>query len=123
MFKKNLIFSFFVIFLLILLTNLTAKDNFSATIYLKETNEIGKTVYEDKQKVVLEKNNINKNIRYKEILELILLRIKKFEKKFKSEEVLFLDTIIDKSKNKWTITITVKDKETSISHFISKQKI
>jgi hypothetical protein len=105
-----------------MIINLTAQQFFEAIIKIKETNLNGNIIYNEEKKILFNNNKIKENIKYKNILKLILNKVYISEQKYIGEDLFLIETVNDLDDNVWTVTITVTDKDVSISHFISKQK-
>jgi hypothetical protein len=111
----------FILYLL-LINNLIAKQSFEATVKIEEINLNGIIKYSEKKDILFIDNKIKQNIKYKEILKVILKKINSAEKRYTKEDLFLINTIYDKYGNIWTVSITVTSKDISVSHFVSKQK-
>ncbi len=110
-----------LIIIMLFMSSLIAKQSFEATIKIEVTNSSNTSIYSKEKDVILINNKINSEIKHKAILEQILTKISILEVEYKGEDLFLLNTINDKFGNKWTINTTVTSKDTSMSHFISKQ--
>jgi hypothetical protein len=110
------------LFLLILffINNLIAQESFSSIVKIKETNNNGIVLYEKEKNILFNNNKIKEDIKYKKVLKVILKRINVSEKQYIGENLFLIYSINDEHENIWTLTVTVKSKDISISHFISK---
>lgn len=107
-----------VLFLILFsIVTLNASDSFK--MILKESDLKGKITYEEKYDLSLDK--INSEVKYNKILKEIVLKILAYEKEYVDSELFFVKSIYDEQGNEWTISITVVDKDSSISQFICKQ--
>lgn len=107
-----------VLFLILFsIVTLNAGDSFK--MILKESDLTGKITYEEKYDLSLEK--INNEVKHNKILKEIVLKILAYEKEYVDRELFFVKSIYDEKGNEWTISITVVDKDSSISQFICKQ--
>lgn len=107
-----------VLFLILFsIVTLNASDSFK--MILKESDLKGKITYEEKYDLSLDK--INSEVKYNKILKEIVLKILAYEKEYVDSELFFVKSIYDEKGNEWTISITVVDKDSSISQFICKQ--
>lgn len=107
-----------VLFLILFsIVTLNASDSFK--MILKESDLKGKITYEEKYDLSLDK--INSEVKYNKILKEVVLKILAYEKEYVDSELFFVKSIYDEKGNEWTMSITVVDKDSSISQFICKQ--
>ncbi len=116
--KKTILFMFVIATLISI--NLTAQQSFEATIKIQETNLNGTITYNEEKKIKFNKKIIE-NIKYKNILNIILNKINISEQQYIGKDLFLVESINDLDDNIWTITIRVINKDISVTHFISKQ--
>jgi len=119
---KNVFLKFLVVFTLISsLFILNAKQGEKFILILKESNINGKILYKLKDKLSLNQLEINDSLKHNYMLQRIVEKIFDHEDEYADEELFFVDTIIDKDGNEWTLSVNVLDDNSSVSQFISKK--
>ncbi|TLP39132.1 hypothetical protein [Arcobacter arenosus] len=119
---KNIFLKFIVVLTLVgSLFILNAKQGEKFILILKESNINGKVLYKLKDKLSLNELEINNSLKRNYMLQRILEKIFDHEDEYTDEELFFVDTLIDKDGNEWTLSVNVLDNNSSVSQFISKK--
>lgn len=111
-----------IVFGFIVTNYLIANQMFESTLSIKVVDNKGNIIYrKDKLNLYLLNDTIIEDIKYKNILTNMLLIIKNIEENLSDKNDLIVKTLNDSEGNDWIITVVVKEKDTTVSHFISKQ--
>lgn len=118
---KNWSKKFFVtLFVLVFCVSLEASQSGSFRLVIKESNLDNKTLSTYKDKISFNNLEINKEFKYKDIVEKILEIALNYEEEYLKEELYFVENVYDSDGNEWTISVTVTDKNSSITNFTAK---
>lgn len=111
---------FLALFFLVFYVSLEASQSGSFRLVIKESNLDNKTLSTYKDKISFNNLEINKEFKYKDIVEKILEIAVNYEEEYLKEELYFVENVYDSDGNEWTISVTVTDKNSSITNFTAK---
>lgn len=111
---------FLALFFLVFYVSLEASQSGSFRLMIKELNSDNKLLYSYKDKISFNNLEISKEFKYKDIVEKILEIAVNYEEEYLKEELYFVENVYDSDGHEWTISVTVTDKNSSVTSFTAK---